>query len=71
MTTEEFDLSEKRYGHGFGWKYDEEDVKEFIRRLKEFMKGNSDIEPVIIGKYGIKRYPIREIDKLAGARLAK
>jgi hypothetical protein len=36
-----------------------EDVKEFIRLLKEFMQGNSKEEPVIIGK----------LDELAGEKL--
>jgi len=45
------------------------DVKEFIRLLKEFMQGNSDVEPVIIGMNGIRRYPIREIEELAGDKL--
>ena len=68
----EFNLSKKIRTAGTGSQWEvigAVDVKEFIRLLKEFMQGNSEKEPVIMGKYGIRRYPIREIDKLAGEKL--
>jgi len=60
MMNEEFNLSEKsRIGEGFNRIFYEEDVKEFIRLLKEKLHGV------------LEEYPgyIKEIDKLAGEKL--
>jgi len=59
----EFNLSDKRYQlkdfglDGTVWRYDEQDVKEFIKRLKEEIRGFPYINQ------GMK------IDKLAGDKL--
>lgn len=79
MTEKEFKLKKLRgeWNCKTGWEpteslggamkfYREEDIKEFIRLLKEFMQGNCEEEPVIINRFGMRRYPIRELDKLAG-----
>ena len=51
----EFNLSKKRIDRGDWVHYSEEDVKEFIRLLKEYIGANHIV--------------IREIDKLAGDKL--
>ena len=55
-------LSDKRI-KGFGYTYYEEDVKEFIKALKEIIKERVDFEH-------LSAYSIMDIiDKLAGADL--
>jgi hypothetical protein len=73
--TEEFNLSEKRYSSMDGWDevnneetkswhYQEEDLKEFIRLLKEYFA--KDIKPC---KCGCEHDAFKIIDELAGEKL--
>ena len=52
-------LSEKREEYLFDWKYNEKDVKEFIRKLKDSFNDDR-ITP---------EYVLEKIDKLAGKEL--
>lgn len=63
--TEEFNLSDKRWkimGKD-GFHYPEEDVKEFIKRLKEDVICYNNIKEFTMEDFR------KEIDKLAGLRL--
>lgn len=50
-----------------------EDVKKFIKKLKKFFKNSSMLKSrgdvYFEGKFKIRYFPIREIDKLAGEKL--
>ena len=60
MAKEEFNLSEKLRGSKTYGYYDEEDVKEFIKRLKKMIDFGGGV---------IERLIHSQIDKLAGDKL--
>ena len=73
MTDKEFNLSEKRK-HIEGWFYRGEDVKKFIKRLKdEINKKQAQLdrdwnyEDTLMGS----EFPLELIDKLAGDKLTE
>jgi len=82
MKQEKFDLSKKRYGAGLGWKYDEEDVKEFIRInwknqchfIWDLLRDLSDSKNLNLSDFWIEKQ-IQKLqekqDKLTGSELTE
>jgi len=69
MKDKEFNLSDtQEYPKTFGYKY--EDVKEFIKELKEkIIRLGTSNRKYCDGRFIIKETLLKEIDKLAGANL--